>query len=60
MYILPIKPQMAPELAHLKNGDVLKYFAPVISIRCKNYKPGGANRKLSLGANFKLRISGTI
>ena len=48
--------------AFKKLGGVLKYFAPVIviSIRCKNHKPGGENRKLSVGANFKLRISGTI
>src|SRR6218665_3233266 len=56
MYIRPIKPQMAPEMVRLKKiGGVLKYFAPVISIRCKHYKPGG-KLKLSLGANFKLRI----
>jgi len=41
MYMFPIKPSMAPEMAHFhkKCEGVLKYFTPVISIRCKNFKP---------------------
>jgi len=39
MHMFPIKPSVAP--FSQKFGGVLKYFAPVISIRCKNVKLQG-------------------
>jgi len=39
MYMFPIKPSMAS--LSQKCGGVLKYFAPVISFRSKNFKPQG-------------------
>jgi len=42
MYTFPIKPPITPEMAHFqKMWGALKYLVPVISIRCKNFKPLG-------------------